>query len=325
MARVGVGLFAWLPEPDDYGLAGDYWLTMFVGIGLVTLVMSTVPRRLPRRALVRWPLLAVTALAAAALGATLQDAWVRAESGLPIAPEWLIVHRHTLIVVSSTLGILSELKRSHQAAQSALHRARLARLGMKSELAYSRLLLLHAQIEPHFLFNSLANVRRLLRTDETAGRAMLVDLLHYLEGALPRLRGEAATLKTELELARAYLAVWQVRMGERLRIEFDVEDRVLARAVPPMMLLTLVENALKHGLAPLVAGGRLYIGASEDHLGRLHLSVADTGVGISEGPGGGTGLANIRARLAAIHGDRAHLSLRMNLPRGVVATIRLPS
>ena len=124
-------------------------------------------------------------------------------------------------------------------------------------------------------------------------------------------------------MIRAFLAVYQVRMGHRLQVHIDVPAELGARVVPPMMLLTLIENALKHGLGPLPEGGAISIAAAEAG-GRLVLRVADTGNGLVAGSGGGTGLANIRARLKAMHGAAARLSLRLNEPRGVVAEIELP-
>jgi hypothetical protein len=151
--------------------------------------------------------------------------------------------------------------------------------------------------------NSLANVCRLLRTDREAGRAMLADLMRYLESALPRMRDDSSTLARETELVRAFLAVHQVRMGQRLEVHIDVQPQLGARVVPPMMLLTLIENALKHGLGPLPEGGAISVGAVEVG-GRLVLRVADTGRGLAAGSGGGTGLANIHARLKAMAARR---------------------
>jgi LytS/YehU family sensor histidine kinase len=213
-------------------------------------------------------------------------------------------------------------ERSHAAA-GALHGAELRRLGLTRELDSARLQLLQAQVEPHFLFNALANVRRLLRTDADAARTLLGDLLRYLQEALPALRDEHTTLAREAELVRAFLAVHQVRMGPRLQAHIHIPPELATRTVPPMVLLTLVENALKHGLQPLVDGGSVVVSARAEN-GRLTLTVADTGRGMGSGSGGGTGLANLRARLKSLHGGAASLSLAVNLPRGVVATVVLP-
>jgi LytS/YehU family sensor histidine kinase len=223
----------------------------------------------------------------------------------------------TLIVLTHHFS-----ERSRHAASS-LHDTEVRRVGLERELASARLQLLQAQVEPHFIFNALANIRRLLRTDADAARTLLGDLLRYLEEALPRLRDEATTLGRDAELVRAYLAVHQVRMGPRLRFEVDVPAGLADRAVPPMLLLTLVENALKHGLQPMVEGGTVTLRARR-HAGRIEISVADTGRGMGSGSGHGTGLANVRARLRSMYGDAASLSLAVNEPRGVVATISLP-
>jgi Histidine kinase len=223
----------------------------------------------------------------------------------------------TLIVLAHHFG-----ERSRHAA-SVLHDAELGRLGLERELASARAQLLQAQVEPHFIFNALANARRLMRTDAEAARTMLADLLRYLEEALPRLRDDVSTLGREAELVRAYLAVHQVRMGPRLRFEVDVPAGLAERAMPPMLLLTLVENALKHGLRPMVEGGTVSVRAHA-RAGRIEINVADTGHGMGSGSGHGTGLANVRARLKAMYGAAASLTLALNEPRGVVATITLP-
>ena len=228
-----------------------------------------------------------------------------------------------LLVIAALVAVLGEYRVGFSRAAESLHQTEIERLRAQGELAAGRLQLLQAQIEPHFLFNSLANVRRLLRTDGVAGRAMLADLLRYLESALPRLREDRPTLEREVELVRAFLGVHQVRMGSRLKVDFDVPRALGDRIVPPMMLLTLVENALKHGLQPLLEGGSIRIAATSDPT-TLRVHVADTGRGLGTSLGAGTGLANIRARLRSMYGAAAQLTLRVNEPRGVVAMIELP-
>jgi Histidine kinase len=208
-------------------------------------------------------------------------------------------------------------------AIEALHATQLSQVRLEQEMAAARTQLLQAQVEPHFLFNALANVRRLLHIDPPAARILLGDLLRYLEEALPALREETTTLGREAGLVRAFLAVHQVRMGPRLRFQVDLPPALAALPVPPMVLLTLVENALKHGLQPTVDGGSVQVSARREG-GSLVLSVADTGRGMGSGSGQGTGLANVRARLKSMYGAAASLSLALNEPRGVVATVRLP-
>jgi sensor histidine kinase YesM len=299
------------------------WERAFVAVTAMLLTLAVLPRWLPERRALRWTGLALAIVLAGALGWFAEDTFTLLASGEHVSAGERPYMLHTMVVLATFVGVLGEYRRRSLRAAAALHEAELNRIRLQGELASGRLQVLQAQIEPHFLFNSLANVRRLLRIDGEAGRAMLADLMRYLESALPRMRDDTSTLARETELIRAFLAVHQVRMGHRLQVHIDVPAELGARVVPPMMLLTLIENALKHGLGPLPEGGAISVGVAEAD-GRLLLSVADTGQGMVAGSGGGTGLANIRARLKAMHGTAARLSLHLNEPRGVVAEIELP-
>ena len=210
-----------------------------------------------------------------------------------------------------------------QATQQEARVAELRRGALETQQLATRLRLLQAQVEPHFLFNTLSNVRRLCQSDAAAGRAMLGQLARYLRAALPRMREQETTLAEEIDLISAYLGVHKIRMGARLETSIDAPPALLAARVPPMMLATLVENAIKHGIAPLAEGGSIRVSARRSG-DALALTVADTGRGLAEGSGSGVGLANIRARLATLYGERATLRLEGNSPRGVVAVITLP-
>jgi len=194
---------------------------------------------------------------------------------------------------------------------------------MDEQTAQARLQMLEAQIEPHFLFNTLAHVTRLYQTDPEAGARMLANLKSYLTVALPQMRATDSTLGRELDHAKAYLEIQQIRMGRRLAFAIGVDEPLRTALLPPLMLLTLVENAIKHGLTPQPGGGRVDIRASVE-AGHLYVAVRDTGQGFTKSAGGGTGLANIRARLATQFGPNARLALALNSPSGVVATITLP-
>ena len=202
-------------------------------------------------------------------------------------------------------------------------RAELDRAAFLQQMDAARLQVLQAQIEPHFLFNTLANVRRLYATDPVTGESMLGNLMAYLAVALPRMRAPDSTLGREAALTEAYLGVQGIRMGRRLAFEFDIAEWLRTARMPPMMLLTLAENAIKHGLGSLPEGGCVRVSA-DVAAGRLRIKVADSGVGFVEASGGGTGLANIRARLDTLYGTAAELTIELNQPRGVIATIVLP-
>jgi signal transduction histidine kinase len=229
--------------------------------------------------------------------------------------------RYTLF--GGTLTVALEFYRREIACVEATQQAAADRAALERQMAESRLRVLQAQIEPHFLFNTLANVRRLYDTDQAGGRTMLDNLMRYLEVALPRMREREATLGRDAELAEAYLQIQQIRMGRRLVFGIDIPAALRAHPAPPMMLLILVENAVKHGVNPSPHGGAIRVTACSEAQ-QLILTVADSGVGLAAGSGTGTGLANIRARLAAQFGPSASLSLENNELGGVTATIVLP-
>ena len=205
----------------------------------------------------------------------------------------------------------------------ALHAARMEKLSLDRQTIEAHLQALQAQIEPHFLFNTLANIKLLYETESSRAKPLIHDLRAYLQTALPQMRGVRSTLARELELAQAYLSVLKVRMGERLNVLIDVPADLRDSTLPPMMLLTLVENAIKHGLGSLPAGGTITIRAKR--LGeRLRVSVIDDGIGFQKGFGVGVGLANTRARLTALYGDEGRLALDTNPRGGVIAEIELP-
>lgn len=206
---------------------------------------------------------------------------------------------------------------------AATHQAGLDRISLDGQMAEARLQMLQAQIEPHFLFNSLATVQSLYRQDPQKGRLMIGDLSEYLRGALPHMREAASTLRKEFALCEAYLRVLQVRMGKRLRVEIDLPRELEDQGVPPMMLPTLIENAVKHGISPLPQGGTVRIQARQEG-GKLEVSVVDDGAGFRRASGAGIGLANTRARLASLFGTDASLTVASNATAGVTATLRLP-
>ena len=237
--------------------------------------------------------------------------------------------RYILLIFTSWLGSGAVVVAAYvfyfraQSADAEARTAELRRSALETQQLATRLRLLQAQVEPHFLFNTLSNVRRLYQSDRTRGRAMLGQLARYLRAALPKMRSHETTLSEELDLVSAYLGLQKIRMGERLETTIDAPAPLLPARVPPMMLATLVENAVKHGVGPLTEGGTIRI--TVELAGEaLTLSVADNGRGLTGASGSGVGLANIRARLAALYGERAALRLEGNHPRGMVAVITLP-
>jgi len=193
--------------------------------------------------------------------------------------------------------------------------------------AEARLRLLSAQIEPHFLFNTLANLQALITVDAARAQAMLSHLDRYLRATLSATRDADATLEAEFGLLRAYLEIIAIRMGQRLAFELDLPAAAAGLRVPPMLLQPLVENAIQHGLEPKIAGGHVRVQARMQE-GRLCLMVEDDGCGIGTAPtsaGTGVGLGNVRERLAAHYGNRARLDVATRQSGGTVVTLTLPS
>jgi signal transduction histidine kinase len=195
----------------------------------------------------------------------------------------------------------------------------------EKELTVAKLSLLHAQVEPHFLYNTLASAQLLARSDPPRADEMLGHLIQYLRHSLPRTGDELSTLGAELERAVAYLEILKVRMGSRLAVQVDIPENLRATPLPPMMLQTLVENAIKHGLEPRTAGGTVWIRArrSDDVVA---VTVADDGDGFNAKTSGtGIGLKNVRERLRLVYGNQAALAVVANFPAGVAATITVPA
>jgi len=197
--------------------------------------------------------------------------------------------------------------------------------GLKRQLAEARMAAMQAQIEPHFLFNTLASIDHLIETDPPRASQMQKNLIALLRASMPAMRDRATSLGRELDVVRPYLEILKVRMGERLQAQVNVPEGLYSADFPPMMLQSLVENAIKHGLEPKAEGGALAVSAEVLH-GKLAVTVADTGVGFARAATAGTGmgLQNIRERLKLIYGEAAELRIAENTPSGTRVSIVVP-
>jgi signal transduction histidine kinase len=204
-----------------------------------------------------------------------------------------------------------------------LQRTQIDLLATKADHADAELLRLRTQIEPHFLFNTIANIVQMVRTDAAAADRALARLIDYMDASHAHMRRHEAALAEELVLTEGYLEIQRLRMGARLRYEIDVAAELRSTPIPPAALLTLVENAIKHGLAPQTAGGTVRVSARREG-GSVVLSVADDGAGLRAASGRGLGLANVRARVQGLYGGAASLRLASAAEGGTMATIRLP-
>ncbi len=288
----------------------------------------------PRRASRRYAALALAVATSCMVGylgtRILEDGHAFAfdlPNGLPAAPIAVVKvivqfwFRYYLLCALFT-AVYVLLREADESAARALQAER-DRARFVQQMDEARLKMLQAQIEPHFLFNTLANVRRLYQTAPGDAMTMLENLMRYFAVALPQMRAADSTLGREVDLTLSYLNIQQIRMGRRLAFDIDIAKPLRDARIPPMMVLTLTENAIKHGLAPLPEGGFVRLSAAV--IGQeLQILVADSGRGFTRTSGVGTGLANIRARLQAAYGAAGRLTLAHNMPRGITATIAIP-
>jgi len=204
-----------------------------------------------------------------------------------------------------------------------LKAAELNRAVERQRASEAQLKVLQAQIEPHFLFNTLSNVVGMIDERPQAAKDMLVDLTRLLRRSLLRARSDTLPLAEEIDDIRAYLEIQAQRLGPRLRYAIEVDPALAGLTIAPYLLQPLVENALRHGLEPLIDGGEVRIRVARVAQD-VCVEVADTGQGLRDDKVPGVALANVRARLEVLYGTRARLSLHPNAPRGVVARLTFP-
>ncbi|MDP9109421.1 MAG: histidine kinase, partial [Pseudomonadota bacterium] len=224
-----------------------------------------------------------------------------------------------------TKALMGGKKRAE--AQAAVANAIAEREAMQRQVTEAKMQMMQAQVEPHFLFNTLASVEYLIETDPPRASRMQRSLIQYLRAVIPQMRENApvTNLGREVDMVSAYLDLLKMRMEERLIVECQIPPGLRSAAFPPMMLQSLVENAIKHGLECKPEGGTLRISAAVTDY-RLQVAVTDTGLGFGAvaSDGTGLGLQNIRERLKLLHGANGQLTIAPNQPSGVIATIDVP-
>jgi sensor histidine kinase YesM len=223
---------------------------------------------------------------------------------------------------AASYSVISKTKLRHR--NEMLEQEKIRRMAMEKESLSANLRMLQAQIEPHFLFNTLSNILSLIDTQPVKGKSMLLDLTKYLRTSLSRTLPKKTTLDQEIEMIKAYLNIQKIRMDERLNFKIDVPNNMRQQSFPPMLLQPLVENAVKHGLEPKVDGGEIMIRAAEEN-SLLRIEVRDTGLGFSDFNKSGVGIANVRERLALLFGEKGSLKIEENKPHGVRAIIEVPT
>lgn len=308
-------------------------LARTLAVGLIALsvfgLFEQWPRRLPPR-LARWVL---QVLAVAFSVPMTVSVYYLATSETGVLPFWEGGTRLTGFVILTVTGVLiapwfamsALLRQRDESVRSQAQALERERGKLERAANDARLHVLQAQVQPHFLFNTLANVRELVESRSTQAPVVLDRLITYLRAAIPRLDETVITLDQELQLVRAYLELMQMRMPDRLQFSIKTAANNESVCCPPMTILTLVENAVRHGIDPSEEGGRIKVDV-QVHEQKCHITVGDTGVGLGTEVGGmGTGLATLRERLQLAYGADATLQLRERTPHGLVAELEFPA
>ena len=301
-----------------------YFLDVLTIAILMALAVGFVDARLPKNGTARNLVLIVSVVGTVVIGIAIQMGMHYGAGPYPPVV-YVLGEAARWILMGGAITLIYETMRRHQRHQQQLHAAELRRKILDNQMIESRIKMMEAQIEPHFLFNTLATVKRLYRTEPEGGARMVARLKDYLQATLPQIRHGLPTLGSEIELVRAYLEILQIRMGARLEFTIDTPPQPLSAPFPAMVLITLVENAIKHGLNPLHKGGRIEIQVF-DLADKVAVEVRDSGVGFQVGAGtsgSGIGLANIRSRLAAVYGSGASMVLLQGDPAGVIARVEI--
>ena len=305
------------------GSMGNFWLNFVYSqcIGFSILIFSNLILPSMKPGVRRLAVMSLTLPVSVAVGLTLAFYLTGVGS-------WRATYAWQSVMIGLFFGVIGSIayflsERIH-ILDAEVKQRRLNEVEREKREVEAHLRLLQAQIEPHFLFNTLANVSSLIEVDAVQARRLLERLNDWLRVALARTRSESATLGDELMLLENYLQILQMRFGTRLRWQIEAAEATRAIKFPPMLLQPLVENAIRHGIEPKLGGGQLKISATIE-LGVLRLRVDDDGAGFGDKTGGsGAGLENIRSRLMVLYGSAAKLELETNETGGVSSILEIP-
>ncbi|MEP7155457.1 MAG: sensor histidine kinase [Betaproteobacteria bacterium] len=228
------------------------------------------------------------------------------------------------LCISLVLALTWRRRVQELSSQIALAEERQRVEAAERAMAQANLRALQAQIEPHFLFNTLANVVGLIHSQPDTAQRMLEKFIAYLRATLAATREQETTLGTEFQLMADFLAILQIRMGDRLQVLLDLPAELAAQPIPSMLLQPLVENAIKHGLEPKVEGGSIVLKARRTG-DAIEISISDTGLGFSGATSTGLGLRNVRERIEKLFDGKGSLVIEENAPAGTCVKVAIPS
>jgi sensor histidine kinase YesM len=275
-----------------------------------------------------WPLLGVVT-AYTVLGFFITQAAFLAISFLPgfegaqrwtRTPQWYVATFALAFVISLLLGFTWRARMNAYIRDASIAKEQARLQEIEKQAIQANLRALQAQIEPHFLFNTLANVTGLIHTQPDKAKQMLEQFIAYLRATLAATRDHETTIAADFETMKTFLSILQIRMGDRLKVRFDLPDDLRDAVIPPMLLQPLVENAIKHGLEPKMEGGEVALSAKR--MGsKIAITVADTGLGFQNSTSNGIGLKNVRERVKQLYGEAGSVSIEENQPSGTRITI----
>ena len=314
----GIAVIVWALSIDT-----QFWESLAVSlsigltINLAFILLSPILLKYLNPYLVPIPVTAIGLAVGLIIGGTII-------SGQPL---FFYVGNYATLVLGIFFGIVGFIIFSTSARLKqttiALTQANLEKEQQEKLLLENELKLLQAQIEPHFLFNTLSNIAGLIHTKPDAAEATLHNLTTLLRSSLKRTRTDSITMGEEIEIARAYLDIHKIRMQNRLEYSLQMDPQLELCQVTPMLMQPLIENAIMHGIDPLEEGGKVCVSAKVAEA-NVVIEVCDTGAGMSTYSKQGTGLTNIKKRLHAVFGANASLELSDNHPRGVITRLTMP-
>ena len=239
------------------------------------------------------------------------------------SPSWILVIAVNAMIISIIIGVIYFWREKSLVAEMRIAAERERHAQSERAATLANLRALQAQIEPHFLFNTLANVVGLIHPQPDTAKLMLERFIAYLRASLAASRETSTTLAAEFALMKNFLGILQIRMGDRLKVVTNLPDSIAGFAIPPMLLQPIVENAIKHGLEPAVEGGTVWLGAREQ-AGAVEIVIADSGIGFTGATSNGIGLKNVRERIEKLFEGRGSLRIEENAPQGTRVVITLP-
>ncbi len=306
------------------GFLDNFILSQCIGLSICFCVTLTHHRFYDTKPLLQFILILIAMIAAIIFGGTLGLLISSYDPAVFLQIPTNLLEILVLGLLFGAVGSYFFISREKFAAtETQAREEKIRRLVSEKTAAEAQLKQLQAQIEPHFLFNTLSNVLSMLDSNPQKGKTMLVNFIQYLRISLTKIRENMTTIGIEMEMIRAYLDVYKVRMGSRLRYSIDLPEHLARVSLPPMLLQPLVENAIKHGLEPKINGGEIAIHTSENK-GILRIDVRDSGLGFVSDGSTGMGITNIKERLKSLYDDRARLVLKEVQPSGVEATLEVP-